>query len=253
MKRTLFIIPLFYTVTALAQTQGAKIVRTESVTMKGAEAQKMFGDLKDKNIYDTKGNVVDSASADKMLRTFDYQMSFSKKTGQEEFRRVISKIDPVKQAVVDSSVKARLRPKSDKLQEGIILDLKPLARKMKDTKRLSGKALVLIFWCDGCFSGSTPDAYARINEVLSNYMDPEKLEILTITHHPFEAAFIGLNKNPIVNTEHVYDAAVVTEGYQTENKPTIVMTDKNHKILYAITWNAMITPRILNTLLKKSL
>jgi len=222
--------------------------------MSGAEANKLFGPeaIKDRNFYDEQGNVLDSAMAIKMLKSFDYQMSFSRKSGQEDFKRVIRKIDTAAQAIQDASVKERLRPVSWKLQEGVELDLRPL-KKHITSGQLDGKAILLIFWCDGCFGGSAKDAYSNVNEVLSTYMNPDKLEILAITHHTAEQATAALKKNPIVNTRHIVDASNVTSAYGSNNRPIIVLTDKSHKIIYSITDNAMMTPRILDRTLKKML
>lgn len=221
--------------------------------MTGAELQKVFGNVKitDPKFYDGTGKIIDSAEAKRLLRTYDYVLGW-KRNDQGEYKKLLTKINPEHQAVSDSATKSALRPKNPKLQEGATLDLRPLNKDI-DSKSFDGKAVMLIFWCNGCFAGSTPDAYAAVNEVLSMYFNPDKLEILTITHHPMDIAKEALMKNPIVNTQHIVDAGAVTSAYETENRPVIVLTDKNHKIVYSITNNAMMTPRILYKTLKKIL
>ena len=80
-----------------------------------------------------------------------------------------------------------------------------------------------------------------------------KLEIIAITHHVSEHASKALMRNPIVNNRHIVDAGDVNDSYETENQPLLILTDKTHKILYAIKGNAAITPRILNNTLKETL
>lgn len=258
MKINLFILPaaflLLFCFPVLAQTDSAKVViKTSRVVMSGAELKKVMGDVKfsDKRIYDKEGNIIDSAEAARRVKTYEYVMGFTKKN-DGEYKRMIFKLDPHIQAMSDSVVKLDRRPKSPKLQEGQILDLKPL-NKFVGRNDLEGKAVLLIFWCDGCFNGSLPNAYAQVNEVLSKYKDPEKLEILTITHHPIEVVSPALTRNPIVNTRHIIDAGSVTEYFQTENRPIIVLTDKSHKIVYAIKDNALMTPRWLDKLFREIL
>jgi hypothetical protein len=236
-----------------AQAERTATVTTTRVTIKGSDIQKMFGDVKitDPRFYDGAGNIVDSAKAVALLKTYEYMLGW-KKNDQGEYKKLLTKINPARQAISDSATKSALRPKNPKLQEGATLDLRPLNKDI-DRKSFDGKAVMLIFWCNGCFAGSTPDAYSAVNEVLSMYYNPDKLEILTITHHPADVAKEALMKNPIVNTQHIVDAGAVTSAYETENRPVIVLTDKNHKIVYSITNNAMMTPRILYKTFKEIL
>jgi hypothetical protein len=236
-----------------AQSQNGTVVKTTRVTMKGSDLQKMFGNVKitDPKFYDGTGNVVDSAEAVRLLRTYDYVLGW-KRNDQGEYKKLLSKISPARWAAMDSTARSTNRPKSPKLQQGVTLDLKPLNKSI-DRKSFEGKAVMLIFWCDGCFAGSTPDAYAAVNEVLSMYFNPDKLEILTITQHPMDVAKEALRKNPIVNTQHIVDAGDIINEYETGNRPIIVLTDKNHKILYSVTNNAMVTPRILYKTFKEIL
>jgi hypothetical protein len=236
-----------------AQSGERTIVKTTRVTMTGAELQKVFGNVKitDPKFYDGTGKIIDSAEAKRLLRTYDYVLGW-KRNDQGEYKKLLTKINPEREAISDSISKITYRPKSQRLWEGTTLDLKPLNKSI-DRKSMEGKAVILIFWCNGCFAGSTPDAYSAINEVLAMYFNPDKLEILTITHHPMDVAKEVLSKNPIVNTQHIVDAGDVTNIYETDNRPVIVLTDKNHKIVYSITNNMMMTPRILYKTLKKIL
>ncbi|MES2456067.1 MAG: hypothetical protein V4594_11015 [Bacteroidota bacterium] len=253
MKYTLLLLFFFYGSLAMAQSDTTRtIVKTttsKTMTMKGSELQKMIGNVTDKNIYDEDWNIVDSATAVKMLYTFEYQQGLSKKKGEPDFKRTIRKIDPVRQAIIDSATKAMKGPASPALQEGSELNLKPLSKKIK-LDELKGKALVLIFWCN-CYGGSAVDANEKVNYVLSTYKDPSKLEIIAITHHSFDEAAEALKKNPIVNTRHIYDVPDITAAYRTGNRPVIVVTDKSHKITYSMSDQAEMTPRTLYKLLKE--
>ena len=236
------------------ESETRKPVSVTSTAIKsGSELQKMLTGVKitDPKIYDKAGNVVDSLDAIAKVKSFQYTLGWARnKDG--EYKRTIFKIDPELQVMMDANSKKMRLPKSTKLREGLELDLRPLSKRVA-LKGLEGKAVLLIFWCDGCYLGSTADAYAEVNEVLNKFKNPEKLEILAITHHLPEHAATALNRNPIVNTRHLLDAGDINKGYETDNQPLIILTDQNHKILYAATGNATITPRILNNTLKEIL
>jgi hypothetical protein len=68
-----------------------------------------------------------------------------------------------------------------------------------------------------------------------------------------EYASKALMRNPIVNNRHVVDASDINNSYETGNLPLLILTDESHKILYAVTRNLPITPRILNNTLKEIL
>ncbi|HEX8608442.1 MAG TPA: hypothetical protein VF679_07380 [Pedobacter sp.] len=256
MKRfTLIALLIVSSTQSFAQEQDKrKVVSVTSTAIKsGSELQKMLSGVKitDPKIYDRAGNVVDSLEAIAKVKSFLYTLGWAQnKDG--EYKRTIFKIDPEVQVLMDANMKKRLLPKSLKLREGVILDLKPMAKKL-DLKELEGKSVLLIFWCDGCYSGSKADAYAEVNEVLTKYKDPEKFEILAVTHHSIDEATRALSKSPIVNTRHILAAGDVNQAYETGNRPVLVLTDKSHKILYSITGSATMTPRILNNTLKEIL
>jgi hypothetical protein len=256
MKRLILIIYLLSSsISIFAQeVEKRKIVAVSTTVIKsGSELQKMLGGVKitDPKIYDKTGNVVDSIDAVAKVKSFQYTLGWAQNK-EGEYKRTLFKIDPELQVIFDANTKKLRLPKNQKLREGLILDLKPLGKRLS-LKELQGKAVLLIFWCDGCYSGSTPDAYAEVNEVLNKYKDPSKLEIVAITHHQSEHASRALSKSPIVNTIHILDAEEINKSYETENQPLIILADKNHKILYAMSGNAPITPRILNNTLKEIL
>jgi len=241
-----------YSIYAQDTTRKATSV-TSTIIKKGSELQKMLMSVKitDPKIYDKAGNVVDSLEAIAKVKSFLYTLGWAaNKDG--EYKRTLFKIDPELQVMIDANTKKLLQPKSTKLREGLELDLRPLGKKLA-IKEMDSKAVLLIFWCDGCFNGSTPDAYKEINEVLTKYKNPDKLEIIAITHHLPEHAMKALMRNPIVNNRHIVDAGDVNNSYETENQPLLILTDQTHKIIYAIKGNAAITPRILNNTLKETL
>jgi len=255
MKRLSLIAILLGSSTFLfAQSEERKIVAvTTTEIKKGSELQKTLMSVKitDPTIYDRAGHVVDSAEAIAMVKRFEYTLGWAtNKSG--EYKRTLFKIDPELQPIMDANAKKLFLPKNPKLREGMILDLKPLSKKL-NRQELDSKAILLIFWSDGSYNGSTPDAYKEVNEVLSKYRNAENFEIIAITHHSIDNATRALKKNPIVNTNHILNAEEVNQVYETENQPLIVLTDKTHKILYAVRGNATMTPRILNNTLKQIL
>ncbi|TCD00513.1 hypothetical protein [Pedobacter psychroterrae] len=237
----------------LAQTDDATAVKKQTTTIKGADLNKMLGNVRftDRKIYDIKGNVVDSAEAERRVKSFESMMGWVRKENGE-YKRLITNTNTAIQAQSDSITKIALRPNSPKLQVGVVLDLKPLSKYVKPDG-LAGKAVMLIFWCDGCYAGSLPNSYSQVNEVLLKYKNPEKLKILTITHHSVEHVSTALAKNPIVNDRHILDATAITDSYETGNRPIIVLTDKSHKIVYSIRDNAIMTPRLLDKLFREIL
>ncbi|WP_285009267.1 hypothetical protein [Pedobacter faecalis] len=239
----------FSGVFAMAQSNGATVTKVETRTVSGAELKRMIGNVKitDPKVYDREGNVVDSAEVVRRLATYEYQKGWTQVNG--EYRHLITKIDTVRQAAVDRNTKLMLKPASAKLQEGVTLDLRPFKSHV-DVKALQGKAIVLVFWCDGCYGGSQADAYKPVNEVLSRFYNPDKLAIITVTHHAIEHSFAALKKNPIINTQHIVAAPQLAREFETNGRPVLVLADTNHKILYAVKDNAMMTPRILYFALK---
>jgi len=222
--------------------------------MKGSELNKMFANIKvdDKNYYDMDGNILAGPDAKAKLRTLDYEISVRKLDKYPDYKRVVFKVDKKQQALLDSTYAPKLQPNSEKLKTGVILDVKPLY-KYAEKKRLDGKILALIFWSDAYYRNSAMDVNARLNNVLSDYKIPGKIEILAITHHPAGRAAQALVNNPIVNTQHILDAEDLVNEYKTENDLTFVLTDSNHKILYSAKGSAAMTPRQFDKHLKAML
>ncbi len=78
------------------------------------------------------------------------------------------------------------------------------------------------------------------------------MQVIAITNSPFDVAAESLKKSPILNARHVFEGSDITDAYQTDNRPVIVMTDKAHKILFSVNNNAAVTPWMLNKLLKEN-
>jgi len=247
MKRILLIatLSLCYSFT-MAQSTDTKTTVVRRETMTGAEVNRMMeaSKPKDPKVYDIHGKVIDSAEVQRLLATYEYRLG--RHSVNNEYKHVLSKINFEKQAEIDRETKLMSKPASPKLQEGVILDLKSF-KKYTDIKALTGKPIVLIIWCDGCFGGS--DAYNPVNEVLRRFMNPDKLAIITVTNHDVERANEALKKNPIVNTQHIIAASDIIKEFAI-NRPVILLTDINHKILYSVTNNAEMTPRTLFFMLK---
>ncbi|MDB5003598.1 MAG: hypothetical protein JWQ34_1823 [Mucilaginibacter sp.] len=224
------------------------------MSMSGADYNKMFKfKVTDRNIYDQEGHVVDSVTADKMVKSMDYGISLVSTNGQESFRRTLTKINPKQQESIYQSLKDLPHAlRSRRLQDGLTLDLKPISQRV-DTAKLLGKAIIMIFWCTECYSGAgVPNQYHAVNDVISTYYNPDKLQVIAITDSPFDVAAEALKKSPILNARNVFEASGITDAYQTDNRPVIVMTDKAHKILFSISNNAGVTVWMLNKLLKEN-
>ncbi|MES2828759.1 MAG: hypothetical protein V4687_11400 [Bacteroidota bacterium] len=250
-KPVICIIILFFSSSIYGQTEERKIVKTESksVIMKGSDVQKMLGSVTDKLIYDEHGKIIDSLEADKMVKTFKYTLGFGLVKGLEGMRRKLSRFSDARWEQMDSISRKSRKPQNIKIQEGMTLDLKPLSKRV-ELDELKSKTVILIFWCRGCYVGSGRDAYASLNDVLLKYKNPEKFRILVVTHHSYDEAAEALKVSPIVNDQHIYNASQITEAYETRNRPHIIMTDQNHKIIYSVTDNAMSTPRTVDKFLK---
>jgi hypothetical protein len=250
---TTFLFLSFYTLSAQDTTRKVVSVVSSTEIKSGTDLNKMLSGIKitDPKIYDKEGNIVDSLTAIGKVKSFEYTLGWSRNK-EGELKRTLFKINPEAQILMDANARKMFSPKSEKLQEGILLDLKPLSKRI-DLQELKGKAVLLIFWGNGLYAGSKADAYEEVNEVLEKFKNPEKLQIIAITHHSVDDATRALAKSPIVNTRHILNAEDVNQAYETENRPVIVLTDKMHKIVYSIKNNATMTPRILNNTLKEIL
>lgn len=253
MKHIFFAIAILCSTVALAQDnkQTTTVVR-KTITMTGPEASRMFSNVTDRKIYQRDGKVIDSAKAVAMVKSFEYALGYGNIEGQTTMKRMIMKINPKQKLELYQRIKSSSDLKSQKLQDGLTLDLNPMAKRV-DTSKLTGKAIIMIFWCPGCYNGTRNNEYFEINELISTYYNPDKLQIIAITNAPFDVAADELKKSPILNARHVFEGSYVTAGYQTENKPVIVMTDKAHKIIFSVAYNTGVTTWMLNKLLKENI
>jgi hypothetical protein len=218
------------------------------------EKKKMLGPDPDNHIYDNEGNIVDSAKAADMVRSLDYTMALRKLKGQTAFKHVVIKTIPKVQLMAYQYLKDEpyLKVESPKLQDGVILDLKPLVKKI-DTTTLTGKAIIMIFWCPECYNGSKPDQYREINEAIAPFANSDKLQVLAITKvQPYEAKD-ALKKSPILYAQMITGASSVTYKYDMNDQPAIIMTDTTHKIIFAMSNRLPMTPQILHKLLNEVL
>jgi hypothetical protein len=255
MKYILFVIAILCSTVAIAQdTKETITVVRKTITMTGAEVKRMFGNVTDKKIYQRDGTIVDSVKAAAMVKSFEYGLGYGTPAGQTEMKHLITKIDPAQKMDLYQRIKSMpaFMLKSPKLQDGLILDLKPIAKSV-DTTKLVGKAIIMIFWCPGCYNGTRHDEYREVNDVISTYYNPDKLQVIAVTNAPFDLAADELKKNPILNARHVFEGSYVTDEYQTDNRPVIIMTDKAHKILFSVKNNTAVTNWMLNKLLKENI
>ncbi|TSJ38870.1 hypothetical protein FO440_20425 [Mucilaginibacter corticis] len=217
---------------------------TTQRTIKGSDLIKMMPKVTDPKVYDMAGNVIDSVKAKQMLKTFDYNLGMAQPVGQTEFKHVLIKANHALDARIDKETRVRCRPKSPKLWEGTVLDLKPFA-KHTDLNKLQGKALVLLFR-----ARQYPLMYPKINDVIANYISNNKFEVFAINNLSYEDAMAAQKADPVLNAHNIIDAQDITDFYETNNEAVIVVTNAQHQITYAVTGEVAVTPWVLNGLLK---
>ena len=123
--KKIFTVALLLSCSAVFAQQTVVVTRK---TMTGAEANRMFSKITDPKIYDMSGNLIDSVKAAQMVKTFDYTMGRGTPVGQTETKRVLFKSNHAMDARIDKETRVYNRPKSEKLHEGVVLDLKPFAK-----------------------------------------------------------------------------------------------------------------------------
>jgi len=214
--------------------------------MTGAEFARIAPKITDKKIYDQAGNVVDSARARQMIKTFEYEMWQVKPAGQTEYKHVIIRVNRAAEDKRDAGDKQFFWPKSNRLAEGTTLDLSALAKHI-DVGKLGGKAVVLLFYIG---ASGYKNMYDGINDAVDNSIDGHKFEVIAITHLDYASAKTAQKAVPILNAHHVVDAQDLTDFYETERHAVIVITNTQHQIIYAAKDGPVMVPRTLNKLLK---
>ncbi|HEY9535514.1 MAG TPA: hypothetical protein VIQ77_13310 [Mucilaginibacter sp.] len=240
MKKVFTAVLVISSFAVFAQTT-IKVVRRQ---MTGAEAMKMMPKITDAKIYDREGNIVDSAKARQMVKTFDYQINQTIPDGQTEYKHVLMKVDHAMEARMDASSRLMFRPSNPKLWDGVILDLTPLA-KHTDISKLDGKAVVLLF--RNKYYGFM---YQGINDAIANSISSNKFEVFVITNLDYASAKTAQKNAPILNAHHIVDAQDLTNFYETGGDALIVVTNAKHEITYAAKSGPAMAPRMLNSLLK---
>jgi hypothetical protein len=231
---------LVYSTTVFGQ-----VVRTQQ-SMSGEEYKKWRASIEptDHIIYDMSGNVIDSATAKKMAKTFEYEIGLQKRAGESEYKYIIRKVNLAKKEQEDEARLPNYRPKSEKLAQGITLDLSPLAKRT-DLSKLEGKAVVLIFWKPQYGGMFTP-----VYQVIDDFMDGNKFDVFAITDLSYDAARDFLKKYPI-NGHQILEAPSITDYYGIDNEPVIVVTNAQHQITYAIKGSVAVIPRMLHKAFKE--
>jgi hypothetical protein len=247
-KMKTFLTAIFIGVCHIAMAQTTKIIRGDAPPSQtgGIDIKKIINGVTDTNVYDMDGNIIDSVTVGKMLRTYDYYAAFSIPKGQTSLKRVIEKADPEKDAETERYFKMTNRPKSDKLWYGITLDLKPLEQRT-DVSKLEGKGVVLIFWK----SARAHHYFEGINNVIADNIGDKKFEVFAITGQSYNDAKRSLQINPILNAHQIVDAEKIVDDYGVTESFVLVVTNAQHQVTYAITTFAAITPRVLKRLFKE--
>jgi len=225
---------------AFAQTS----TTTTQRTIKGSDLIKMMPKVTDPKIYDMDGKVLDSVKIKQMVKTLDYGVGMAKPAGQTEYKHVLMKANHTIDARIDKETRVRCRPKSPRLWEGTVLDLKPFA-KHTDLNKLQGKALVLLFR-----ARQYPLMYPKINDAIANYIGNNKFEVFAINNLSYEDAMTAQKADPVLNAHNIIDAHDITDFYEINNEAVIVVTNAEHQITYAVTGEVAVTPWVLNGLLK---
>lgn len=226
-------------------------------TVTGEEAEKLSAAIRnitDPNIYDRQGNVVAPAKAAEMEKSFEYHVSAGQTPGKTGFRHLIARVDPETEERVYQTVNniPLLKVKSPKLQEGVMLKLKPIAKRV-DTNKLVGKAIVMIFWRPAHAGEPITDQYHEINRAIAPFANSDKLQVIAITHLGFPAAVDELKYNPILNAQMVTNGSNITDDYGTGEEPVLIMTDTSHKIILSSTRHVFETAWMLHKLLQDNL
>ncbi|GAA4104227.1 hypothetical protein [Mucilaginibacter panaciglaebae] len=244
MKKILAVVLLLVCSGAFAQT-GAVMTRKTMTGAEYAEFMKRVPKITDTKIYDREGNIVDSAKARELVKTFDYQINQTIPSGQTEYKHVLMKVDHAMEARMDASSRLMFRPSSPKLWDGVILDLTPLA-KHTDISKLDGKAVVLLFR-----NRNYGYMYKGINDAIANFIDGNKFEVFAITNLDYASAKAAQKAAPILNARYVVDAQDLIDFYETGGDALIVVTNAKHEITYAAKGGPAMVPRTLNKLLKE--
>ncbi|GAB3924793.1 hypothetical protein [Mucilaginibacter myungsuensis] len=212
---------------------GRTATATRSAILSGNTVKEMVGKIDDENVYDAEGNILDHAAGEKLLRTYEYRRGITRVKGQNGLRKSITRIDPAREEMILKMVlSGNSKPISPKLQLGEVLDATPFEKKLNGLS-LNGKALVLLFWCGGCYPNPDKTGYDDINYITGKFANPDKFEVLAITHQSLPDAEAAMKKLPILNARHIFNGWGLTDLYETNNKALIVITDKDHKITYA--------------------
>lgn len=126
--------------------------------------------------------------------------------------------------------------KSPFLQPLMSLNTKALINKI-DIKSLEGKVIVLVFWNITCYP--CIDSFAPINKFLTSLND-NNIVVITITEDNEKDAISKLVDFKIA--KHIYNASSIIDEYKLTSYPSMVVTDKNHIIKYAVTGFSSLSP-----------
>lgn len=116
------------------------------------------------------------------------------------------------------------------------LNTKPLTNKL-DLNSLEGKVIVLVFWNVTCYP--CIDSFTAINKFLTDLND-KNIAVVTITEDPEKHAIAKLPDFKIA--KHIFDASSIISEYKLTSYPSLVVTDKNHIIRYAVTGFTSLKP-----------
>jgi hypothetical protein len=90
----------------------------------------------------------------------------------------------------------------------------------------------------------------ELNEITTKYRDTSKFEVIALTHEKIEPGMAELKKHPILNAYHILGIPGTIEYYGTREQPFVIITDRQHKIIFSVQGNMLHTPRFMNNYLK---
>ncbi|RZK37288.1 MAG: TlpA family protein disulfide reductase [Pedobacter sp.] len=170
-----------------------------------------------------------------LVRTGDYTLRKDFKPGSDR-KLTLFKLSAEEAKIRNERIAKLMGIKSPILQPLTPLNTTPLFNDIK-RRDLEGKVIVLIFWYADC--SPCTDSFADINRFITD-LNEKNIAVITITKDNKESAKLKLGNFKIA--KHIYNASSILNEYKLNTYPSIVVTDKNHVIQYAVTGLSSLKP-----------